>query len=119
MLYVSTVMLFGDKKPVRFDGCEVYTWIMISSTVFNPILVLVSLYGLDPLNTRYLYHFLSTESRRTWLFWLWGLVEYIGHLSFFSPWVLVLILVWIYSKSTTFWLRQMRYLSLLFLDYSA
>ena len=106
---LSTAMIFGNQKPVKFDGCEVFIWLLISSMLLNPAILLGSLYSLDPLNTRYLYHFFSADRGMTWSFWLWGLVDYLGHLCFIAPWVLVLILTWVYSRSTTFWLRKIRY----------
>ena len=94
---------------MKVDGCEVYTWLMIYCVAVNPVVGLASLYGRDPLNTRYLYHFVAPGPGRTyWSFWFWAAIEYFGFLSFYCPWILVLILVWAYSKSTTFWLRQIR-----------
>lgn len=101
-------MLFRKKNPVKLDGCEVYIWLFTNSLVLDLVIIICVLYGFDPLNTRYLYHFFSKESRLNWSLLLWGVVEYFGQLCFFSSWVLILILVWVYSKSTTFWLRQMR-----------
>ena len=109
LVIFSVVMLLGGEHPVRLDGCEVYIWGLVYSMLCNPLVMVVTLYGRDPLNTRYLYHFVATGSGRTWSFWVWGAMEYLGLLSLVSPWIFTLILVWAYSKSTTFWLRQMRY----------
>ena len=105
----STVMLLGSEHPVRFDGCEVYIWLLVYSMLVNPLVMLVTLYGHDPLNNRFLYHLVAFGSKMTWSFWLWGTMEYLGFVSLVSPFIIGLVLIWAYSKSTTFWLRHMRY----------
>lgn len=106
---VSSEYVFGRAHPVKTDGCEKFLWLMIYNSFTSPALVVIALYGRDPLNSRYMYHFFSDRKEKKWLYWTMMMVEYVNEMLILHPWLFIFFLLWVYTKSTAFWLQQMRY----------
>ena len=93
---------------MKADGCEKVIWLMLNASTNNGLVITLSLFLPDPMNTRYYYHFLAENEARGWLYWAWSALEYATELLTWSPWMLTLFSFWMYAKSTTFWLQQIK-----------
>lgn len=100
--------LTGKDYPVKKDGCSKFIWMMVISSIVNPCLNVFVVYPNDPLDSRFLYHFIANDTERTPLFYVYGFMEFIGQIFAWHPWMLIFFLIWTHSKSTSYWLKQMR-----------
>ena len=102
------VALTGKEHPVKKDGCNQFIRIMITLSVINPVLVVLSIYSKNPLASRFLYHVIASDKERTPLFYIYGFAEFVGQVLGMHPWLMIFFVVWTYTQSMSYWLNQMK-----------